>query len=77
MPLIANGERIAELRSRRTWTAADLAERVGTTANYLCQVERGHRNGSDRLLGRIAAAFGVDVTEISEYRRTEYRRGAA
>lgn len=76
MALLANGERIAELRERRGWTAPVLAERVGTTAGYLYQIEGGHRNAGKGLLTRLANAFEVDLTEISEY-QPPARRGAA
>lgn len=74
MPLLANGERIAELRDRRAWTAAELAERIGTTANYLTQVERGHRNGSKKFIRRAAAALDVEIEDISRYRAPRPRR---
>lgn len=53
------GERIRQLREssgiKRTW----LAQRVGTTSNYLYKVEKGKANPSKRLLKRIAEVLNV------------------
>jgi len=67
MPLLSNGDRIRELRLRKAWKLGDLAQRMGTTANYLTKVELGHVNGGPEFVRRAAEALGVEVAEITTY----------
>jgi transcriptional regulator with XRE-family HTH domain len=58
------GRGIRALRKRRGWSQEALAERVQTTEKHVGQLERGQFNVGIDLLGRVADAFGVDVTEL-------------
>jgi transcriptional regulator with XRE-family HTH domain len=50
-------------------TQEDLAERIGISARYLGQVERGQSSASVTVLGRIAEALGIDARELLRPRR--------
>ncbi|REF69625.1 helix-turn-helix domain-containing protein [Paracoccus versutus] len=58
--------RIKEHRTRLGWTQDHLAKASGLTKGYLSLLEHGKRDPSAEALRSLAAAFGVDVTEMIE-----------
>ena len=61
-----NGLKIRVARERRGWTLAQLAEKVGKSAPYLSDIERGNRRGSYATLEVIARVLELPVEEIWE-----------
>jgi transcriptional regulator with XRE-family HTH domain len=59
------GERVRALRESRAWTQAHLAEAAELSLRTVQRLERTHAASAETLLA-IAAAFGVDVTTLSE-----------
>ncbi len=62
------GTQIALARRERGWTAAELAERTGTTVRTISSIERGSTTASVGLVFEAATLlgvplFGVDATE--------------
>ncbi|WP_297998157.1 helix-turn-helix domain-containing protein [uncultured Phascolarctobacterium sp.] len=57
------GLKIAYYRKKNGYTQAELAERIGMSAAYLGQIERGNRGNSFSLetLYQIADALEIDV----------------
>ena len=58
--------RIREIRLKRGLTLMDLARKIGCSAAYLSDIERGNRGGSYQTVERIADALGVTVDELKE-----------
>jgi transcriptional regulator with XRE-family HTH domain len=58
------GERLRTLRTLRRRTLRQVAEAAGLSESFLSQVERGRTNVSVSSLQRIAAALGVDVSDV-------------
>lgn len=77
------GERITALRERRGWSQNQLAERAGVERSHLSKIVRGrYENTGHGTLAKIAAALGVDLSEITgerplPRRRTEVFEGVA
>ena len=61
------GNRIKSLRSSRKLSQAQVAEASGVSSKYLGEVERGEANISIELIGRIARALSVPMTDIMEH----------
>jgi transcriptional regulator with XRE-family HTH domain len=58
---------LRELREKKGWSQAKLAEQVGVSDAYVAQLETGARkNPSLEILKRLARALGVPVTELLE-----------
>lgn len=49
------------MRTKRKLTLKQLAEKVGVTFGYICNVEKGRRAPSIEMLGRYARAFEEDI----------------
>ena len=61
----AVGEVFARLRNDQRWSLREFAERVGGVAHTsLYAVERGESTPSIDVLGRVAACFGMDLSDI-------------
>lgn len=61
------GKKVRELRERRGWTQAQLAEKVGYSSSAgVNEVEQGRANASAERLVRLADAFGVSVGDLLE-----------
>lgn len=61
----ATGRVFARLRAGQGWSLREFAERVGDVAHTsLYAVEKGESTPSIDVLGRVAAAFGLDLTGI-------------
>lgn len=61
-----NGQKIRIAREKKRMTLAELAEKVGKTAPYLSDIERGNRRGSYATLEMIARVLDLPVEEIWE-----------
>jgi transcriptional regulator with XRE-family HTH domain len=58
------GKRIRTIRQRKAWSLEELAERAGMHVTYLSSIERGHRNPTLNVIGSLAAALGVSLSEL-------------
>jgi transcriptional regulator with XRE-family HTH domain len=58
------GERLRAIRRLRRQTLREVAERAGLSESFLSQVERGRTNVSVSSLQRIAAALGIEVSDV-------------
>jgi len=58
------GDRLRAIRRLRRNTLREVAERAGLSESFLSQVERGRTNVSISSLQRIAAALGVEVSDV-------------
>lgn len=61
-----NGLKIRAAREKKGMTLAQLAEKIGKTAPYLSDIERGNRRGSYETLAMIAQVLEMNVEEIWE-----------
>ena len=59
------GQRIADLRYGQALTQAELAEVSGVNAITISNIERGEQKPSARTLRRLAAAFEMQVRELT------------
>ena len=60
----AIGQKIRELRMHRGMKLKELSQRVGVTASFLSQVERGVAVPSIGSLKKISDAFGISITSF-------------
>lgn len=58
----ALGRAVRSLRARKDWSLEELADRVGTTRNYLSEIERGLINPTFYTLRRVAKALEVPLS---------------
>ncbi|MET8861752.1 helix-turn-helix transcriptional regulator [Nonomuraea sp. NPDC004580] len=58
------GERIAAIRSARRMTQGDLARAANISLSMIRKLEQGSRNPGDNVLDAIAAALGVDPSQL-------------
>jgi transcriptional regulator with XRE-family HTH domain len=58
------GEQLRTIRQLRRLTLKEVADRAGLSESFLSQVERGRTSASISSLQRIAAALGVDVSDV-------------
>jgi transcriptional regulator with XRE-family HTH domain len=63
------GLNVQNLRRDKGLSQEELAERAEVHQTYLSGVERGVRNPSLMVLGRIAKALGVDAWDLLKKRR--------
>lgn len=61
-----NGLKIRAAREKKGMTLAQLAEKIGKTAPYLSDIERGNRRGTYATLEMIARVLDLPVEEIWE-----------
>lgn len=59
------GERLRGLRRERGWSLEELADRCGVSRSMLSQVERDEANPTLAVAFRIAAALGVELSELA------------
>lgn len=64
------GPIVREMRLRRDWSLAELAQRAGISPSYLSRLERGASVPSYRKLLRLADAFGVEITFFTSVEQT-------
>ena len=55
-----------DIRLRKGITLRALADKVGVSAAYLSDIERGNRRGSFATIAKIAAVLQVDVDILWE-----------
>ena len=60
----ALGPVMRKLRTKRGWSEADLALRVGMDRNYLSLIELGRNSPSVRMLMRLCAALDVQAADL-------------
>ena len=60
------GDKIKALRDQKGITQEDLAEKIEVDRSYMGFVERGERNPTLDVLGRIAKAFGISLSKLFE-----------
>ena len=66
------GEKIVHLREAKGWSTGKLCEESGVSRAYLWQLETGGKdNPSFDVLGKLARALGVGVSEFSAGVRQE------
>ena len=63
-PLKAFGERLKELREKRSLSQVRLSELAGMNRNYVGDVERGKRNPCLGNIVRLAEALDVPPSEL-------------
>lgn len=56
--------RLTDLRSERSWTQADLAQRVGVSRQTINAIETGKFDPSLPLAFRLANLFNLKIEEI-------------
>jgi len=59
------GTRIRERRLSQGWRQTEVARRAEISAAYLNLIEHNRRPVSEALLGRLAQALHIDVTELA------------
>jgi transcriptional regulator with XRE-family HTH domain len=59
------GAAIRRLRTKQRLTLETLASSAGIHTTYLSGIERGRRNPTWRVIGCLAHALGVDVSELA------------
>ena len=60
------GENIQRIRLERGLSQEEVAHRVGIVSSYYGQIERGRRNPTISVLGRVADALEVPLTKLVE-----------
>lgn len=63
------GSAIRALRKKRRLTIEALASAAGVHTTYLSGIELGRRNPTWKVVGKLANALGVEISELS--RRAE------
>jgi transcriptional regulator with XRE-family HTH domain len=58
------GERLRAIRLLRRRTLKDIAVAAGVSESFLSQLERGRSNASVASLQRLAAALGIEVSDL-------------
>lgn len=58
------GANIRAVRAERELSQEEIAHRVDISTTYFGQVERGRRNVTIEVLGKIADALGVDIERL-------------
>lgn len=64
-PVTTNGMEIRRIRKRSGIKLCVLAARAGISEGYLCNIEKGNRQGAPDTVLRIANALGVDIDAIT------------
>ena len=59
------GRKLYELRFERALTQGELAERAGLHAVTISDIERGDRKASAKTTRKLAAALGVEVSDLN------------
>lgn len=68
------GSAIRHLRTERELTIEALASTAGIHWTYLTGIERGQRNPTWRVVGSIASALEVKVSELARLAETPVER---
>jgi transcriptional regulator with XRE-family HTH domain len=74
-PLVLLGQTVKEIRTDRTLTQQELADRCGFNRTFIIAIEKGRQNASAMTLFTIAQALGVLPSELfRSFTRTTMRR---
>jgi putative transcriptional regulator len=65
------GNRVRELRTARTWSQADLGERLAVSRQAVNAIENGKHDPSLSLAFKIARLFGESVDAIFDQEEQE------
>jgi transcriptional regulator with XRE-family HTH domain len=57
-------QNVRDILTRKKWTQDTLAKELGTTPGFISQLLLGHRDPGLPLIGRLADALGVNVTQL-------------
>jgi len=60
------GKRVRELRRLSNWSQEEFAAVAGLDRSYMGAIERGEQNPSLWIVGRIADALKVSISELCE-----------
>lgn len=60
------GMRIRYLRKQRGLSIEGLALDAGINKNYLSDLERGLRNPTLKILGKLSVALGISLSELTK-----------
>ena len=68
-PVVANGtpelgERLRAIRVLRRLTLRDVAEAAGVSESFVSRLERGRSSASVATLQRLAAAVGIEISDL-------------
>ena len=58
------GQRLRQSRERRSLSVTEAAKAAGVSRRYLTEAEAGRANPSILVLGRLAAALGIELPEL-------------
>src|SRR6266404_4825960 len=58
------GERLRAIRVLRRLTLKDVADAAGVSESFVSQLERGRSSASVATLQRLAAALGIEVSDL-------------
>ena len=58
------GERLRAIRVLRRLTLREVAESAGVSESFVSQLERGRSNASVATLQRLAAALGIEISDL-------------
>ena len=61
------GRKIRELRKKRSFTQARLAELTGVDDKHISCIESGKNFPSSDLIERLSRALGVEIKELFEF----------
>jgi transcriptional regulator with XRE-family HTH domain len=62
--LVRLGRRLRELRNKRGWTQAYLAEISGLERSHISELENGRREAGLKALEMLATSFDLSVSEL-------------
>lgn len=71
----AVGEVVREERLDRQERIVDVAERAGVAPQYLSEIERGRKDPSSEMLGAVAGALDLTVSEVAQRAAARMERG--
>jgi transcriptional regulator with XRE-family HTH domain len=63
--------KIRKLRKARELTQEQLADRVGTSSEYISLIETGKRKGGTELIAKIANALGISLNDLLDVNNFE------
>ncbi len=69
------GERVRELRRERGWTLEAAAQETGVSRASLSKIEHDQMSPTFDALRKLAAGFGIDLTELVAARRNPAAAG--
>jgi transcriptional regulator with XRE-family HTH domain len=71
----AFADRLRDLRSVRSWTQDDLAERAGLSSDSIRRMETGRMSPTLATLQKLALGFGVEIAKLVEGVDRRRKRG--